>query len=65
MSSIHQSLQKYFGFNSFRPGQQETISILLEGRSSIAIFPTGSGKSLIYQLAAMHLPHLTLVVSPL
>ncbi len=65
MSDIQQSLQKYFGYNAFRPGQEQAILTLLAGRSSAAIFPTGSGKSLIYQLAAMHLPHLTLVVSPL
>ncbi|GAO30735.1 RecQ family ATP-dependent DNA helicase [Geofilum rubicundum] len=65
MSDIHQSLQKYFSHRSFRPGQEQAINTLLAGRSSAAIFPTGSGKSLIYQLAAMHLPHLTLVVSPL
>jgi ATP-dependent DNA helicase RecQ len=65
MSQILQSLHKYFGYNAFRPGQEQAINTLLAGRSSAAIFPTGSGKSLIYQLAAMHLPHLTLVVSPL
>jgi ATP-dependent DNA helicase RecQ len=65
MSDIQHSLQKYFGYNSFRSGQEQAINTLLAGRSSAAIFPTGSGKSLIYQLAAMHLPHLTLVVSPL
>jgi len=59
------SLQQQFGFDSFRQGQQQTIEQLLNGDSSLAIFPTGSGKSLCYQLAAIHLPHLTLVVSPL
>jgi len=59
------SLQQTFGFNGFRQGQEQTIQQLLNGDSSLAIFPTGSGKSLCYQLAAMHLPHLTLVVSPL
>ena len=58
-------LAKDFGFNQFRPGQAQTISQLLNGDSSLAIFPTGSGKSLCYQLTALHLPHLTLVVSPL
>lgn len=58
-------LQQSFGFNTFRPGQEQTISQLLTGQSSLAIFPTGSGKSLCYQLTALHLPHLTLVVSPL
>lgn len=60
-----QSLEQHFGFNQFKGGQQQTIEQLLNGQSSLAIFPTGSGKSLCYQLTALHLPHLTLVVSPL
>ncbi|WP_271273684.1 RecQ family ATP-dependent DNA helicase [Aliamphritea hakodatensis] len=59
------ALQQYFGFDQFRPGQQQTVDQLLQGHSSLAIFPTGSGKSLCYQLSALQLPHLTLVVSPL
>jgi ATP-dependent DNA helicase RecQ len=59
------SLQQYFSFDQFRPGQEQTINQLLSGHSSLAIFPTGSGKSLCYQLTATHLPNLTLVVSPL
>jgi ATP-dependent DNA helicase RecQ len=62
---IQQSLADVFGFNQFRPGQAQTVSQLLGGFSSLSIFPTGSGKSLCYQLSALHLPHLTLVVSPL
>ena len=58
-------LQSTFGFDAFRKGQQETIEVLLAGRSAAAIFPTGSGKSLCYQLTALLLPGLTLVVSPL
>jgi len=63
--SIEQSLKQTFGFDSFREGQEQTVRQLLEGHSSLSIFPTGSGKSLCYQLTALHLPHLTLVVSPL
>tara|TARA_R110000796_G_scaffold84968_1_gene184743 strand:- start:14483 stop:16429 length:1947 start_codon:yes stop_codon:yes gene_type:complete len=63
--SLIQSLEQHFGFNQFRGGQQQTIEQMLNGQSSLAIFPTGSGKSLCYQLTALHLPHLTLVVSPL
>lgn len=59
------SLKDVFGFDSFREGQEQTIKQLIAGESSLAIFPTGSGKSLCYQLSALHLPHLTLVVSPL
>ena len=58
-------LKTQFGFDSFRPGQLEVIEVLLAGRSAVAIFPTGSGKSLCYQLTALMLPDLTLVVSPL
>lgn len=62
---IQQSLVEVFGFQQFRPGQEQTVKQLLSGCSSLAIFPTGSGKSLCYQFTALHLPHLTLVVSPL
>jgi ATP-dependent DNA helicase RecQ len=62
---IQQSLADVFGFNQFRLGQEQTVRQLLGGFSSLAIFPTGSGKSLCYQFSALHLPHLTLVVSPL
>ena len=65
MTSLAHSLKEVFGFDGFRSGQQQTITQLLEDKSSLAIFPTGSGKSLCYQLTALHLPHLTLVVSPL
>ena len=58
-------LRERFGFESFRPGQEEVIGHLLAGRSAAAVFPTGSGKSLCYQLPALLLPGLTLVVSPL
>ena len=59
------SLKQVFGFDGFREGQEQTVRQLVAGQSSLAIFPTGSGKSLCYQLSALHLPHLTLVVSPL
>jgi len=58
-------LQQYFGFSTFRAGQAPVIQALLDGQSAAAIFPTGSGKSLCYQLPALQLPHLTIVVSPL
>ena len=64
-TELSASLQKTFGFGQFRGGQEQTIQQLLAGQSSLAIFPTGSGKSLCYQFTAMHLPHVTLVVSPL
>lgn len=63
--ALQQSLKTTFGFDAFRQGQEQTIQQLLAGHSTLSIFPTGSGKSLCYQLTALHLPHLTLVVSPL
>ncbi|EJN32282.1 RecQ family ATP-dependent DNA helicase [Pseudomonas sp. GM80] len=62
---MHNTLEQVFGYPQFRPGQEATISAVLAGRSAAAIFPTGSGKSLCYQISALLLPHLTLVVSPL
>ncbi|ABZ76781.1 ATP-dependent DNA helicase, RecQ family [Shewanella halifaxensis HAW-EB4] len=58
-------LNRYFGFSEFRLGQAEVVNHVLNGQSAAAIFPTGSGKSLCYQLPALALPNLTLVVSPL
>ncbi len=62
---IEQGLKKYFGFNKFKTGQKKVISRIVDRQSAVAIFPTGAGKSLCYQLSAMFLPHMTLVVSPL
>ena len=58
-------LRKRFGHNDFRRGQWDPIQALLNGRDTLVVMPTGSGKSLIYQLAALSLPGLTVVVSPL
>lgn len=63
--AIHKTLQQTFGYGDFRLGQEAVISAVVAGHSAAAIFPTGSGKSLCYQVPALHLPHLTLVVSPL
>lgn len=65
MTSLIENLKQQFGFTQFRDGQAQTIQQLLDGQSSLAIFPTGSGKSLCYQFTALQLPNLTLVVSPL
>jgi ATP-dependent DNA helicase RecQ len=54
-----------FGFDAFRPGQERVVDALLSGRSALAVFPTGAGKSLCYQLPALLLEGLTVVVSPL
>lgn len=64
-ASAREMLQQRFGYSQFRPGQEEVIGHLLAGRSSAAVFPTGGGKSICYQLPALLLPGVSLVVSPL
>lgn len=61
----HEALKKYFGYDSFREGQETLVDGLLDGRDVIGIMPTGAGKSLCYQIPALLLPGITLVVSPL
>jgi ATP-dependent DNA helicase RecQ len=58
-------LRQRFGYQTFRPGQEQVVRMLLAGRDVLAVFPTGAGKSLVYQLTAQLLPGVTLVVSPL
>ncbi len=65
VSQLTEVLQQRFGLNEFREGQLAVIQKLLDGHSAAAIFPTGGGKSLCYQLPALLLPGLTVVVSPL
>src|SRR5947208_12961942 len=65
MSTAEDVLRQRFGFERFRPGQEAVIGHLLAGKSAAAVFPTGGGKSLCYQLPALLLPGITLVVSPL
>ncbi len=62
---IHTTLHDTFGFDQFLSGQEEIVSRIVKGNSCLAVFPTGQGKSLCYQLSSLHLPGLTLVVSPL
>ncbi|QHI97632.1 RecQ family ATP-dependent DNA helicase [Xylophilus rhododendri] len=64
-SRIASTLRKTFKLKSLRPGQREVIDRVLAGKPTLAVMPTGAGKSLCYQLPAMLLPGLTLVVSPL
>ena len=54
-----------FGLDKFRPGQEAVIRSIVDGRDTIAVMPTGAGKSLCYQLPALHLPGTTVVISPL
>ena len=65
LDDARRTLQDVFGFPDFRDGQGRVISTLLDGRSSLAVFPTGAGKSLCDQLPALLLDGLTVVVSPL
>src|SRR5205085_8282744 len=58
-------LQKFFGFSSFRPLQEEIIREVLAGRDALAVLPTGGGKSLCFQLPPLIKPWLTVVISPL
>lgn len=58
-------LRQYFGFPAFRAGQQTLIDAVLSGRDALGVMPTGGGKSLCYELPALLLPGMTLVVSPL
>lgn len=62
---IDRVLHDQFGFESFQPGQEVVIRALLQGSDTLAVLPTGAGKSLVYQLAAQVLPGITVVVSPL
>ncbi|MCG8401215.1 MAG: ATP-dependent DNA helicase [Firmicutes bacterium] len=63
--ALEEALSRQFHFKRFRPGQKEVIEASLAGRDVLAVMPTGSGKSLCYQLPALLLPGLTLVISPL
>ena len=65
MEKIEHALKQYFGHESFRAGQREIIKYALEGYDAFVLMPTGGGKSLVYQLPALLMPGLTVVISPL
>jgi ATP-dependent DNA helicase RecQ len=63
--AVHETLQRVWGYESFRPLQEEAVRAVFEGRDSLVVLPTGGGKSLCYQAPAIHLRQLAVVVSPL
>jgi ATP-dependent DNA helicase RecQ len=65
VETIHQTLKAHFGFNSFRPPQEEIITHILEGGHALVIMPTGGGKSICYQLPALIKDGFAIVISPL
>src|SRR3954465_8125249 len=65
LPEVHRALRTTFGFEQLRPGQAEVIRSVLSRQDTLALMPTGAGKSLCYQLPALHLEGTTIVVSPL
>lgn len=65
LTKMRGTLRDVFGLARLRPGQAEVIRSVLEGKNTLAIMPTGAGKSLCYQLPALHIPGTTLIISPL
>ncbi|HLR25141.1 MAG TPA: DEAD/DEAH box helicase, partial [Fodinibius sp.] len=65
MNNAREALQEYWGYPSFREGQDEAIASVLQRRNTMVLFPTGGGKSLCYQVPAMVFEGLTVVISPL
>ncbi len=65
MNTTQETLKHYFGHDAFLPGQQDVVEQMLAGRDALILMPTGGGKSLTYQLPALMLPGITIVISPL
>ena len=65
MNAALAALREVFGYEAFRPGQRDAIEAILSGRDVLAVMPTGAGKSLCYQIPALVMDGITLVISPL
>jgi ATP-dependent DNA helicase RecQ len=65
VTAVHETLRRVWGYDGFRPLQQDAVQCVLSGRDSLVVLPTGGGKSLCYQAPAIHLGRLAVVVSPL
>ena len=65
MSNVLNVLKKYYGYNSFRKGQETIIKTIIDKRDVLAIMPTGGGKSICYQVPALEFDGITIVISPL
>lgn len=63
--TTHDILQKYYGYHTFRPGQEPLVDAVLAGRDALGVMPTGAGKSVCFQVPSLLLPGITLVISPL
>ena len=63
--NANETLKVYFGYDYFREGQERIINTIMAGRDVLAIMPTGAGKSICYQVSALLLPGITLIISPL
>ena len=65
MEKIYEILKKYYGYDSFRSGQEGIIKNIISGRDVSAVMPTGAGKSICYQIPALYFDGITIVISPL
>src|SRR5690348_5432075 len=65
LENARAALHEHFGYPAFRPGQEAAVESVLAGRDTLVVLPTGGGKSLCYQVPALMLPGLTVVLSPL